>query len=119
MPIASLPSSFRVLAVLLGVGGQGREQLLWQRCLLVGDDVVRPAPNSGSSGGDAQPLPHHEAARSAARVGLPLPADRHAAVAATAHHIHSVVTVLRELDFGDLPPALAYRAEQEIHDAAL
>ncbi|WP_394436698.1 hypothetical protein [Streptomyces sp. SGAir0957] len=49
----------------------------------------------------------------AARAGLPLPADRHAAVAATALHIHSVVTVLRELDFGDTPPAPAYRAAEE------
>lgn len=45
-----------------------------------------------------------EAARWAARAGLPLPDDRHAAVAATADHIHSVVSVLRELDFGDTPP---------------
>ncbi|WP_030802837.1 hypothetical protein [Streptomyces sp. NRRL F-2799] len=60
-----------------------------------------------------------EAARSAARAGLSLPADRHAAVAATANHIHSVVAVLRELDFGDTPPAPAYRAEQENHDAAV
>jgi hypothetical protein len=60
-----------------------------------------------------------EAARWAARAGLPLPADRHAAVAATAHHIHSVVAVLRELDFADTPPAPAYRAEQETHDAAV
>ncbi|MFI1168491.1 hypothetical protein ACH4UM_34145 [Streptomyces sp. NPDC020801] len=60
-----------------------------------------------------------EAARWAARTGLPLPADRHAAVAATANHIHSVVAVLRELDFGDTPPASAYRAEQETHDAAV
>ncbi|MGD6756507.1 hypothetical protein [Streptomyces sp. BH105] len=34
------------------------------------------------------------------------------AVAATVEHIRSVVSVLRELDFGDTPPALAYRAEQ-------
>ncbi|MEB8340647.1 hypothetical protein [Streptomyces endophyticus] len=39
-------------------------------------------------------------------------ADRHAAVAATADHIRSVVSVLRELDLGDTPPALAYRAER-------
>ncbi|MFJ9176550.1 hypothetical protein [Streptomyces sp. NPDC102360] len=38
--------------------------------------------------------------------------DRRAAVAATADHVRSVVSVLRELDFGDTPPALAYRAEQ-------
>ncbi|MET9146996.1 hypothetical protein ACIGZH_30260 [Streptomyces sp. NPDC058319] len=60
-----------------------------------------------------------EAARWAARGGLPLPADRHGAVAATASHIHSVVAVLRELDFGDTPPAPAYRAAQEAHDAAV
>ncbi|MER7915928.1 MULTISPECIES: hypothetical protein [unclassified Streptomyces] len=60
-----------------------------------------------------------EAARWAARTGLPLPADRHAAVAAIANHIHSVVAVLRELDFGDTPPALAYRVEQETHDATV
>jgi hypothetical protein len=60
-----------------------------------------------------------EAARWAARAGLPLPADRHAAVAATAQHIHSVVAVLRELDFGDTPPAAAYHAGQEKHDAAV
>ncbi|MDG9724970.1 MULTISPECIES: hypothetical protein [unclassified Streptomyces] len=60
-----------------------------------------------------------EAARWAARAGLPLPDGRHTAVAATANHIHSVVAVLRELDFGDTPPAPAYRAEQENHDAAV
>ncbi|WP_425842171.1 hypothetical protein [Streptomyces fractus] len=38
--------------------------------------------------------------------------DRRAAVAATADHVRSVVAVLRELDFGDTPPALAYRAER-------
>ncbi|MGC9380022.1 hypothetical protein [Streptomyces sp. MH13] len=60
-----------------------------------------------------------EAARWAARAGLPLPDGRHAAVAATAHHIHSVVAVLRELDFGDTPPAPAYRTEQDTRDAAV
>ena len=60
-----------------------------------------------------------EAARWADRAGLPLPADRHASVAATANHIHSVVAVLRELDFGDTPPAAAYRAGEENHDAAV
>ncbi|WP_405563000.1 hypothetical protein OG418_01025 [Streptomyces phaeochromogenes] len=60
-----------------------------------------------------------EAARWAARAGLPLPDDRHALVAATADHIHSVVSVLRELDFGDTPPAGAYRAGKEKHDAAV
>ncbi|MEU1021626.1 hypothetical protein ABZ366_05875 [Streptomyces sp. NPDC005904] len=67
----------------------------------------------------AAELTPSETARWAAHAGLPLPADRHAPVAATAHHIHSVVAVLRELDFGDTPPAPAYRAEQENHDAAI
>ncbi|MGA4844247.1 hypothetical protein [Streptomyces sp. G45] len=58
-----------------------------------------------------------EAARWAARAGLVLPEDRHAAVAATANHIHSVVAVLRELDFGDTPPGSAYRAREERPDA--
>ncbi|MGO4459441.1 hypothetical protein AB4039_19410 [Streptomyces sp. M-16] len=60
-----------------------------------------------------------EAARWAARAGLVLPAERHSAVAAVANHIHSVVAVLRELDFGDVPPATAYRAGEEKHDAAV
>lgn len=60
-----------------------------------------------------------EAARWADRAGLPLPADRLAAVAATADHIQSVVSVLRELDFADTPPAIAYRAEEEKNDAAV
>ncbi|MEU1669878.1 hypothetical protein ACI2L4_34335 [Streptomyces sparsogenes] len=67
----------------------------------------------------ADELTPPEAARWADRAGLPLPADRHAAVAATADHIHSVVAVLRELDFGDTPPAAAYRAGEEKHDAAV
>ncbi|PNE40246.1 MULTISPECIES: hypothetical protein [Streptomyces] len=60
-----------------------------------------------------------EAARWAARAGLPLPADRHAAVAATAQHIHAVVSVLRELDFADTPPAASYRAGEGKSDAAV
>ncbi|WP_374772833.1 hypothetical protein OG756_06545 [Streptomyces sp. NBC_01310] len=60
-----------------------------------------------------------EAARWAARSGLPLPNERHAPVAATADHIRSVVSVLRELDFGDTPPSAAYRAGGEQHDAAV
>ncbi|TVL88676.1 hypothetical protein [Streptomyces sp. SAJ15] len=67
----------------------------------------------------ASDLAPPDAARWAARAGLPLPADRHAAVAAVARHIHSVVAVLRELDFGDTPPAPAYRVEEEKHDAAV
>ncbi|WP_406629906.1 hypothetical protein [Amycolatopsis sp. WGS_07] len=53
-----------------------------------------------------------EAARLAARAGLPLAAARHTSVAAVANHIHSVVTVLRDLDFGDTPPASFYRPEE-------
>ncbi|MGK3938659.1 hypothetical protein ABK046_09515 [Streptomyces caeruleatus] len=60
-----------------------------------------------------------EAARWAARAGLPLSDDRHLAVAATANHIHSVVAVLRELTFGDTPPAGAFRAQREKRDAAV
>ncbi|WP_433136886.1 hypothetical protein ACQPZ8_32795 [Actinomadura nitritigenes] len=67
----------------------------------------------------ADELTPPEAARWAGRAGLPLPADRHAPVAATANHIHSVVAVLRDLDFGDTPPAAAYRAGEEKHDAAV
>ncbi|MFE8957359.1 MULTISPECIES: hypothetical protein [Streptomyces] len=60
-----------------------------------------------------------EAARWAARAGLPLPDDRHSVVAATANHIQSVVAVLRELNFGDIPPAGAFGAGKEKHDAAV
>ncbi|MFF5979573.1 hypothetical protein ACFY78_12070 [Streptomyces olindensis] len=64
-------------------------------------------------------LTPQEAALWADRAGIPMPAGRHAAVAATADHIHSVVAVLRELDFGDTPPAAAYRAGEEQNDAAV
>ncbi|MFC9583417.1 hypothetical protein ACFVJ8_11395 [Streptomyces yangpuensis] len=67
----------------------------------------------------ADELTPSEAARWAARSGLPLAPERLTAVAATAEHIHSVVSVLRELDFGDTPPAAAYRAGGEQHDAAV
>ncbi|MFE7313506.1 hypothetical protein ACFU7T_10405 [Streptomyces sp. NPDC057555] len=60
-----------------------------------------------------------EAARWAARSGLPLPADRHDAVAATAAHIHSVVSTLRDLDFEDTPPAASYRVGEGKPDAAV
>ncbi len=50
----------------------------------------------------------------AARAGLPLADARHAGVAAIADHIHSVVSTLRELDFGDTPPAAAYRAAERL-----
>ncbi|MFE0191467.1 hypothetical protein [Streptomyces sp. NPDC058989] len=60
-----------------------------------------------------------EAARWAARAGLPLADDRHSEVAATAQHIHTVVAILRELDFGDTQPAFGYRAGEERRDAAV
>ncbi|MFD0548407.1 hypothetical protein ACFQ0X_03960 [Streptomyces rectiviolaceus] len=64
-------------------------------------------------------LTPQEAARGAIRAGLPLGSDRHEAVASTAGHIHSVIATLRELDFGDTPPAMSYTAGQEDADAAL
>ncbi|GGP63165.1 hypothetical protein [Saccharothrix coeruleofusca] len=59
-----------------------------------------------------------EVARWATRAGLPLPHDRLATVADVANHVHSVVSVLRELDFGDTPPSAVYRAEEDF-DAAV
>ncbi|MFF9043818.1 hypothetical protein [Streptomyces parvulus] len=67
----------------------------------------------------ADELTPSEAHRWAARAGLPLPADRLEAVAATAAHIHPVVAVLREIDFGETPPAAAYFAGEERSDAAV
>lgn len=60
------------------------------------------------------PLTPPEAARWAARSGLPLTEGRAQVVAVTADHIHSVVSVLRELDFADTPPT-AHRAVEETH----
>jgi hypothetical protein len=57
-------------------------------------------------------LTPQEAARGALRAGLPLGDDRHEGVAMTANHIHSVISTLRELDFGETPPASSYRAGQ-------
>lgn len=57
-------------------------------------------------------LTPREAARWAARNGLPLTEDRHDHVATAANHIHAVVSRLRELDFGETPPAAAYRAHE-------
>ncbi|WP_331769724.1 hypothetical protein OG948_39000 (plasmid) [Embleya sp. NBC_00888] len=64
-------------------------------------------------------LTPQEAARGALRAGLPLGGDRHEGVATTANHIHSVITTLRDLDFGDIPPAASYRAGWENIDATL
>ncbi|MVO85733.1 hypothetical protein GPA10_13440 [Streptomyces sp. p1417] len=46
-----------------------------------------------------------QAAQWARRAGLPLEPGRTDLVTATANHIHAVVSTLRELDFGDVPPA--------------
>ncbi|MFJ1705911.1 hypothetical protein [Kitasatospora sp. NPDC088346] len=54
-----------------------------------------------------------EAARWAARAGLPLADDRHAAVAVTADHIQAVVSVLRELDLLETPPAFTFHPYEE------
>lgn len=71
----------------------------------------------------ADELTPPEAARWAARAGLDLDEARRAGVAATAQHIHSVVSVLRELDFGDTPPAAAFDARHGTggvrHDGAV
>lgn len=64
-------------------------------------------------------LTPQEAARGALRAGLPLAGDRHQRVASTADHIHSVIATLRELDFGDTPPAISYTAGPEDVDAAV
>ncbi|GAA2956523.1 MULTISPECIES: hypothetical protein [Streptomyces] len=64
-------------------------------------------------------LTPRQAARGALRAGLALDGDRHAGVAATANHIHSVITTLRELDFGDAPPAFSYLAGQGNADATV
>ncbi|MEU8915130.1 hypothetical protein [Streptomyces nigrescens] len=59
-----------------------------------------------------------EAARWALRAGLPLESERHADVAAAANHIHAVVSTLRDLDFGETPPA-THIVEEEAGDASL
>ncbi|MEU9630567.1 hypothetical protein ACFZDB_00240 [Streptomyces luteogriseus] len=64
-------------------------------------------------------LTPQEAARGALRAGLPLEDDRLDGVARTADHIHSVISMLRELDFGETPPASSFRAAQENADATV
>ncbi|MGW2916793.1 hypothetical protein ACWDBF_02865 [Streptomyces angustmyceticus] len=60
-----------------------------------------------------------DVARWALHAGLPLPDERHTDVAATANYIHTVISTLRELDFGETPPAAAYRIEGMAADAAV
>ncbi|GAA3188131.1 MULTISPECIES: hypothetical protein [Streptomyces] len=57
-----------------------------------------------------------EAVRAALRAGVRLPAERHAEVAAVAHHLHTVLGPLRELDLGETPPA-DHTTEREPADA--
>jgi len=64
-------------------------------------------------------LTPQEAARWALRAGIPLEGDRHAEVALTAGHIHSVISTLRELDFGETAPAPGYRPGPENADATV
>ncbi|MFF5956196.1 hypothetical protein [Streptomyces luteogriseus] len=64
-------------------------------------------------------LTPQEAARGALRAGLPLENGRLDGVAVTANHIHSVISALRELDFGETPPASSFRAGQENADATV
>lgn len=64
---------------------------------------------------DVPALPGHtpqSAAVAAERAGVPLRGDRHPVVAATADHILSVVSRLRELDLADIPPANSYRVDE-------
>lgn len=60
-----------------------------------------------------------EAAQWALRAGLPLDDERHDLVAATAQHIHTVISTLRELDFGDTHPAAGYTAPWGDADATV
>ncbi|MGC4977419.1 hypothetical protein ACLQ2D_31550 [Streptomyces sp. DT199] len=64
-------------------------------------------------------LTPQETARGALRAGLPLGGGRLEEVARTANHINSVISTLRELDFGETPPASSYRAGQENADATV
>lgn len=64
-------------------------------------------------------LTPQEAAQWARRAGLPLDSERLDAVTATANHIQAVVATLRELDFGDVPPASAHTVGSEVRDAAV
>ncbi|MFD0417034.1 hypothetical protein [Streptomyces sp. NPDC127108] len=67
-------------------------------------------------------LTPQEAAQWARRAGLPLEGERLDVVTATANHIQAVVATLRELDFGDVPPASAYAVDliaSEVSDATV
>ncbi|MFJ5802155.1 hypothetical protein [Streptomyces decoyicus] len=62
-----------------------------------------------------------EVARCVLRAGLPPAGEHHADVAATANHIHAVLGTLRDLDYGETPPAThaAHVVERGVTDASL
>ncbi|MEU9118912.1 hypothetical protein AB0C96_03460 [Streptomyces sp. NPDC048506] len=60
-----------------------------------------------------------DVARWARHAGLPLAVERHADVAAVAHHIHTVIGTLREVDFAETPPAAGYAFAAEVPDASV
>ncbi|HET6858442.1 MAG TPA: hypothetical protein VFH94_15300 [Streptomyces sp.] len=68
---------------------------------------------------DIVELTPQEAAQRALRAGLLLGEDRHEGVAATARHMQSVIATLREIDFGDTPPAFTFTPEEETFDATV
>ncbi|MFD9817204.1 hypothetical protein [Streptomyces sp. NPDC059080] len=74
------------------------------------------AATAEADGGDVSGFTAAEAARAALRAGVRLPTERHAAVAAVAHHLHTVLGLLRELDLGETPPA-DHTTEREPADA--
>ncbi|WP_405743227.1 hypothetical protein OG422_14555 [Streptomyces sp. NBC_01525] len=55
------------------------------------------AATAAADRGDGPGFTAAEAARAALRAGVRLPTERHAAVAAVAHHLHTVLGPLREL----------------------
>ncbi|MFF9482813.1 hypothetical protein [Streptomyces sp. NPDC014733] len=79
------------------------------------EGAARTAPVEEDGGGGPGFTPA-EAARAALRAGVRLPAERHAEVAAVAHHLHTVLGPLRELDLGETPPA-DHTTEREAADA--
>ncbi|MFJ9406991.1 hypothetical protein [Streptomyces sp. NPDC101393] len=62
-------------------------------------------------------LSPREVSRWAQLAGLPLEADRLDLVAATAHHIQTVLRPLRDLDFAETAPAAPYDVPAAPHDA--
>jgi hypothetical protein len=82
-------------------------------------DLAENAANAATEEAGHAPGPGFtpaEAARAALRAGVRLPPERHAEVAAVAHHLHTVLAPLRELDLAETPPA-DHTTEQEPADA--